>query len=177
MYVLCCKYIVKTWIVQVFLVKILYFSIVYNKIVPLTLPYKVKGTMKGIIIICTTCLLVSKYFVCRYTFDRCKLFERLDVEVLLVAKDKVAPRLLCHVVVLKLNYILKCERRQSCVYLTANIVVDATLLGREVRARMRLVSAAECQEYCWTRVCSPSSCRSVRWYKYMHSLSHSCVLV
>ena len=89
--------------------------------------------MKGIIIICTTCLLVSKYFVCRYTFDRCNLFERLDVEVLLVAKDKVAPRLLCHVVVLKLNYILKCERRQSCVYLTANIVVDATLLGRLVR--------------------------------------------
>ena len=87
--------------------KILYFSIVYNKIVPLTRPYKVKGTMKGIIIICTTCLLVSKYFLCRYSLDRSYLFERLDVEVLLVAEDEVAPRLLSHVVVLKLDDVLK----------------------------------------------------------------------
>ena len=77
--------------------------------------------------------LISENIFCRNSLDWSDFLKSLDVEVLLIAEDEVAPRLASHILVFKLHDVFESQCRQLLVNLATQVVVDATLLGCEIR--------------------------------------------
>ena len=78
---------------------------------------------------------ISEDFLCRYPLDRSDFFQRLHVQLLLVAKDDVLVRFVGNVRLLEVDDVLQLQSRQSLVNLLVQRVVESQPLCCEIRRK------------------------------------------